>query len=688
MPRDEQLRRSISEKVLSDEWIKRGSVNKLSKEREIMYRCPECDHRAFALSPNSGWFHCWACGIWGQTQEGAAVSRKRWEETHNMASQSNISAPSARAISPKVAPSGSLSSNGNYSSPPLGEVRVGASIIEDYVQLDERVLEDVEDISLDTTVTGAQLAVRNYLQSQQIPIDWARKMRWGVAQYVIKLKGEDVGKQRPCLVYRNYVEGICCNAKFRAVSTKVVVKNTRQGQIQRTVIEKGFAQESSFTPCAPYNIDCMRREQDENEYENENRRRTLIITEGEKDCLTLRMLGFMHVIAAANGAQTDHAKSFEAFREWLSDIDTVIICGDMDKPGRSMVAALVDYFDTTVVKVCHWDQRYYGKDISDVRLRCGDDVARDFVLTAQPVTREDIEDFASDDAREAVYQSAIGNYDLGYSVGMGSKTNEVFRLNSQGGLIIVTGVPGTGKTDFLNYLTMSLIRERKSHVCYCSFETPDKYRHAGDLARLWAGPSDLSVMSREEVLPFSDFIARHITHIRMRRDRPTPAAVIRKAESVLAMHPSMEYLVIDPYLYLSLNFGHGTSQTDAIKDMLTEIQDWAHSHHVWVFLVAHPRMLRKEDGGEEFEEVSYYTISGSANWANVADFIFSLKRIKKTNCDYTRMNVLKVRDQKLCHPGEVFYKRQDCGRYDECASETEAIAGTVITQDVLPWELF
>lgn len=664
--RDETLRRIISEKDIDDSWMKRGSINKINHEREVMYQCPECGHHAFALSPRSGWFHCWVCGIWGQTSEGAAESRRRWEETSpppNPSAPSNPSNPSNQM---------------NHR--PVKEGEGGSSIIEDYVQLDEEVLEDIEEISLETNVSGAQVAVRNYLRSQQIPLDWARKMHWGVAQHHIKLKGEDEGKLRPCLVYRNYVEGICCNAKYRCVSTKTITKNTRQGQIQRTVTEKGFAQESSFTPCAPYNIDCLKpnnliTQQPHN----------LIVTEGEKDCLTLRMLGFQHVIAAANGAQTDHARSFEAFQEWLAPYGTVIICGDMDKPGRAMVQALTACFDSAVVKICHWDQRYYGKDISDVRLRCGDDVARDFVLAAQPVAREDIEDFTSAQAREAAYQSAIGNYDRGYSVGLGQRTDEVFRLNSLGGLVIVTGVPGTGKTDFLNCLTMSLLRERKSHVCYCSFETPDKCRHAGDLTRVWAGPTDLSTLSRQEVMPFSDFIASHITHIRMRRDRPTPSAVIRKAESVLAMHPTMEFLVIDPYLYLSLTLGRNITQTDAIKDMLTEIQDWAHGHHVWVFLVAHPRMLHKEDGGEEFEEVTYYTISGSANWANVADFIFSLKRVSKAHCDYTKMSVLKVRDQKLCHPGDVFYKRQDCGRYDECASESEAISGTVINQDVLPW---
>lgn len=674
--RDEALRRSFSEKDIDDSWVKKGSKNKLTGEREKMYVCPSCGHHAFALSPSSGWFHCWACGIWGQTTEGAEESRKRWEARHRPCPSPPLIGVNkdSKVVKKKAA-----------ITPTPYEGGGGSSEIQDFVRLDDTILDDIEDISLDSTVTGAQLAVRRYLEEQQIPLEWARKMQWGVATRVIKAKGEENGKARPCVVFRNYVEGICCNAKYRCVSVVTRTRNTPKGQVQSTVTEKGFAQESSFTPCAPYNIDCLWHDSGNSSLLTPNS--TLIITEGEKDCLTLKMLGFHHVIAAANGAQTDHAKSFEAFLDWLEPIQTIVICGDMDKPGRLMTEALVRYFDTKTVKVCYWDQRYYGKDISDVRQLHGEDVARDFVLAAQPVSRDDIEDFSSEDAREAAYQAAMGNYDHGYSVGIGPMTDKVFHLSNQGGLVIVTGVPGTGKTDFLNFLTLSLLRERQHHVCYCSFETPDKYRHAGDLTHIWAGPADLTQLTREETKPFSDFIGNNITHISMRKERPTPEAVIRKAESVLAMHPTMEFLVIDPYLYLSLPQGRNVMQTDAIRDMLTFFQDWAHDHHIWLFLVAHPRMLHKEDGSDEFEELTYYSISGSANWANVADFVISLKRVQKGKSDYTRLSVLKVRDQKLCQMGDAYFKRQVCGRYDECASEADAISGKVIRQDIAAWPI-
>lgn len=54
--------------------------------------------------------------------------------------------------------------------------------------------------------------------------------------------------------------------------------------------------------------------------------------------------------------------------------------------------------------------------------------------------------------------------------------------------------------------------------------------------------------------------------------------------------------------------------------------------------------------------------------------------------DYTRVSVLKVRDQKLCTPGDIYYNRQPSGRYDERATEQEAISG-MGKQDLGAWRI-
>ena len=113
---------------------------------------------------------------------------------------------------------------------------------------------------------------------------------------------------------------------------------------------------------------------------------------------------------------------------------------------------------------------------------------------------------------------------------------------------------------------------------------------------------------------------------------------------------------------------------DHIKAMLTKFQTWGRVNHIWVVIVAHPRGLKTVNGRNELEAINMYTISGSANWANLADFILTVSRISEPDRAFTRIDMLKVRDQELCRTGTVYYTRRPCGRYEEHESEEECRA--------------
>lgn len=98
--------------------------------------------------------------------------------------------------------------------------------------------------------------------------------------------------------------------------------------------------------------------------------------------------------------------------------------------------------------------------------------------------------------------------------------------------------------------------------------------------------------------------------------------------------------------------------------MLTKFQTWGRVNHIWVVIVAHPRGLKTVNGRNELEAINMYTISGSANWANLADFILTVSRISEPDRAFTRIDMLKVRDQELCRTGTVYYTRRPCGRYE------------------------
>ena len=477
-----------------------------------------------------------------------------------------------------------------------------------------------------------------------------------------------------CLAYVNYVNGQPVNVKYRSCEPSRATPKDSEG---RMVFMKYWNQDSPTTPCAPYHIDCINPLRVEEEVIDR-----LIVTEGEKDVLSLLEAGYRYVISVPNGASCVPDKAFEAFESWLAPVNDVVLCGDTDLPGRTLVRKLADYFGprslvVTLPADC--------KDISDVLATYGVETVRSIVDAACPIVTDDI--ITVEERTEQVLDVLNGHYDKGYDVGFGPLTDQVFHPTDLGGLIIVTGKPNSGKTDFLNDLTCRLMMKTGRHVCYLSFEVPDKNKHIAHLVKLALGQVNTTRYTREELAPLIGYLHSHMVHLDLHEVSPTPAHILERADRVRRTMP-MEYLVIDPYLFMEVETGRYSSETQAIKAMLTQVQTWGRAHGVWVVIVAHPRKLMKLWGSNESEDIDMYTIAGSANWANLADFILSITRVDEEDKRYTRLDMLKVRDQDLCRKGSVLYVRQSCGRYDERESVEQVTAemqGQVLERDTEPW---
>lgn len=480
--------------------------------------------------------------------------------------------------------------------------------------------------------------------------------------------------RRRCIAYVNYVNGQPVNVKYRSCEPSRSCPKDSEG---RTVFQKFWNQESPTTPCAPYFIDCINPLRVEEEVIDR-----LIVTEGEKDVLSLLETGYRYVISVPNGASCVPEKAFEAFEEWLAPVNDVVLCGDTDLPGRTLVQKLANYFGPRSL-VVHLPADC--KDISDVLTTYGTDIVRNIIEAAEPLSTDDI--ITVEERTEQVLDVLNGQYDKGYHVGFGPLTDRVFHPTDIGGLIIVTGKPNSGKTDFLNDLTCRLMMKTGRNVCYLSFEVPDKNKHIAHLVRLALGQVNTNRYTREELAPIIGYLNTHMVHLDLHEVSPTPAHILERADRVRRIMP-MKYLVIDPYLFMEVETGRYSSETQAIKAMLTQVQTWGRVHGVWVVIVAHPRKLMKLWGSNDTEDIDMYTIAGSANWANLADFILSITRIDEEEKRYTRLDMLKVRDQDLCRKGSVLYVRQPCGRYDERESVEQVVAemqGRVLQRDTDPW---
>lgn len=639
--------------------------------------CPKCGKKHLSISKQTGLYHCFysGCDFHGKL-------RDFWQE-RSIVSCTSFCASSAGG-SGKMSFSGTGNATASAGKTPFSGAANAAGfasevpmIPEDYKPLAPEVLDKIKPLTDDPDATDpVQLSVRRYLSDQGISLATAIGNRIGCLThrcFGAEDEKKSAGSVYHCIAYVNYVNGQAVNAKYRSCDPSCIAA----GEGAKTAYTKFWAQDSPTTPCPPYNIDCINPLRVSEEFVPR-----LIITEGEKDVLTLTEAGYAYVISVPNGAGSDLRKSFEAFDSWLGQARDVVICGDRDLPGRTLVKHLTDYFGArcllTVLPA-------HCKDISDVLAAYGVDVVREIIDSAQPQRTADI--ISVGERAGEILNVLHGAYDHGYDVGFGPLTDRVFHPTDLGGLMIVTGKPNSGKTDFLNDLTCRLMAKTGRYVCYLSFEVPDKNKHIARLIQLMLGRVNTTGYTSEELQPIVRFLDSHMAHLDLNEVSPTPANILARADRIRRTAP-LKYLIIDPYLFMEVDTGRYQTETQAIKSMLTQMQAWGRANGIWVIIVAHPRSLKKQSGGNELEEIDMYTISGSANWANLADFIFSISRIKQQDRAYTRLDMLKVRDQDLCQTGSVLYVRQSCGRYDERESEEQVVAeaqGKVMMKDQTPW---
>ena len=539
-------------------------------------------------------------------------------------------------------------------------------------------------------ITASELAslqsmVQRYIQAMKLSPDII--IQEGVMCAWMKQNADDPKSEDPkgvemvpAIAYCNYLDGKIINVKFRSVQQHPVTGEW----------SKLFCQVSPTKPCAPYGIDSINLLRPDAQPI-----RQLIITEGEKDRLTLMTCGFPYVLSIANGASTNIEESHEAFDEWIQQAGEIIICGDTDRPGRRLVKLLIEQYQTRA-KVTTLPQG--KKDISEVYEAFGSREVQRIIAEAQGISDADIYDLS--EHKEDILDIMMGNYDRGYEVGMGGLTDGIFHPTSEGGLIILTGRPNSGKTDFLNCLMAHLMYHNQKRVAFFSFEKPIKGKHVREIARIALGVRNTEDMdgaespeeARQENRRVLDFLSEHMVDFDTKTRLPDSNYIIGMMEAMMnRKKQKIDYLVIDPYVFINMTEGGSrATETEKVRLMLTKLQAWSRTRHIWTVVVAHPRIQYK-DGHEAFPPLDIYSVAGSAQWANLADFLLTVNRISKPEEGkmFTIVEMLKVRDQEFCHPGKVYYVRQPCGRYDERESENDCIAeamqGKVLAKDDEPW---
>ena len=397
-----------------------------------------------------------------------------------------------------------------------------------------------------------------------------------------------------------------------------------------------------------------------------------VITEGEMDVLALHEAGIKNAISVPNGAtlNSNNLDYLDNCIDYFEDKDRVILALDNDEPGQALQQELIRRLGA---EVCFLTTFEDCKDANEYLIKYGKDKLVNRIEGARPVplenvtTLKDIEDEITDFVKNGFkpgYQIGIPNFDSIFSTYTGQ-------------FITVTGIPSSGKSDFVDQMVVGYNQRYEWKTAFASPENAPTYLHAHKLMRkVWQDMPTRNDIGTDKWNQVAEHVNDNFFFIDM--ERYTLESVLRKGAE-LVKRKGIKCLVIDPFNKIRDVDCKTEDVNRYTMEYLTKIETFAKKYDVLVFIVAHPtKMYRDKDGN--IEEPTMYNIKGGGEWydASYHGILVHRNYEEKT----VKAKILKVKFQNLGENGaEAHFKwepRSGCF--------IPHVLPTMAEDEVMPWD--
>ena len=396
-----------------------------------------------------------------------------------------------------------------------------------------------------------------------------------------------------------------------------------------------------------------------------------VITEGEMDVLALHEAGIKNAISVPNGAtlNSNNLDYLDNCIDYFEDKEKVILAVDSDDAGQALQAELVRRLGAEVCFLVSFDD---CKDANEYLQKYGKEKLQERISTARPVPLENVTTFK--DIEDEITDFVRNGFKKGFQVGL-QNFDDIFSTYT-GQFITVTGIPSSGKSDFVDQMVVGYNNNYGWKTAFASPENAPTYLHAHKLMRkTWQGMPSSKDIHGEKWNQVADHINDNYFFIDM--ERYTLESVLRKGAE-LVKRKGIKCLVIDPFNKVRDVDCKTEDVNRYTMEYLTKIEMFAKKYDVLVFIVAHPTKMYKDKDGK-IEEPTMYNIKGGGEWYDASYHGILVHRDYENKT--VKAKILKVKFQNLGENGaEAYFKwepRSCCFIPNEPAvSETEA----------MPWE--
>lgn len=407
------------------------------------------------------------------------------------------------------------------------------------------------------------------------------------------------------------------------------------------------------------------------------------IVEGEIDCISLHQEGFTSVISVPNGANDNDAYWINS-EPYLKDVKRFFIATDNDTKGNELAEKIAQRLGRYRCERIN----FTGKDAND-DLVSGILKESIYNRTKYPVSGT----FKVND----LYDKIIDLYDNGLPPVIFPKCDsfgnlkEVFTV-MRGHLVTVTGIPSHGKSNFVEWYVINLVKDYNMKASFFSPEHQPMEQHQSTFIQKFTGKNfyyQVSVTPRLEKIDIAKYAEWANEKIYLtspeQGEMPTWDWLYEKFTEQMFNY-GVDIFVIDAFN--KLEFSDSRTERERINSVLKRLTSFAQQNNVIIFLVAHPTKMQKDDKTGLFKIPDLYSVSGSADFRNQTHDGFCIYRYFDNEAveGYTSFVNLKT---KFSFQGEIgqsvdFNYHKPSGRYYAVGTEpNQRLLNYIKEQDVI-----
>jgi len=232
-------------------------------------------------------------------------------------------------------------------------------------------------------------------------------------------------------------------------------------------------------------------------------------------------------------------------------------------------------------------------------------------------------------------------------------------------LMIVTGYPGSGKSEFIDAILINTAILHNWKTCFFSPENNPTEEHMAKLAEKYIGMG-INGFKPKDLENSLAWVQQYFSWAYFEDSEPTLDEIIKDINLRIS-DGEIDVLVIDPWN--AMTHDNGNYRTDIYLGMeLSKLIRFARKQGILVIVIAHPKTPQKDKNGL-YPDADMYSVTDGVMWRNKGDYGIVVKR-PDMEINSIIIEIQKIKFKWMGRVGfhELHYDRSS-GRFKEIEDE-------------------